>query len=156
MTTFNSSEQTKAWCHTQCPKVALPRGSRSSLQRSERSRETCTERESSSPHGQWCSRNFEVHGRLFCVLTGGCTRRSESPEIFFFQHVKTGHLVWPSQKSFRAMHTGLRREENANRFFQRAHTSTVHWDTCKDQSIAKGCYFLTCGGNALIINEFQL
>ena len=92
MTTFNSSEQTKAWCHTQCPKVALPRGSRSSLQRSERSRETCTERESSSPHGQWCSRNFEVHGRLFCVLTGDCTGRSKSPEIFFFQHVKTGHF----------------------------------------------------------------
>ena len=92
MTTFNSSEQTKAWCHTQCPKVALPWGSRSSLQRSERSRETCTERESSSSHGQWCSRNFEVHGRLFCVLTGGCTRRSESPEISFFQHVKTGHF----------------------------------------------------------------
>ena len=92
MTTFNSFEQTKAWCHTQCPKVALPRGSRSSLQRSERSRETCTECESSSPHGQWCSRNFEVHGRLFCVLTGDCTGRSKSPEIFFFQHVKTGHF----------------------------------------------------------------
>ena len=85
-----------------------------------------------------------------------CTRRSESPEISFFQHVKTGHLVWPSQKLFWAMHPGLRREENANRFFQRAHTSTVHWDTCKARSIGKGCYFLTCGGNALIISEFQL
>ena len=99
MTTFNSFEQTKAWCHTQCPKVALPRGSRSSLQRSERSRETCTERESSSPHGQWCSRNFEVHGRLFCVLTGDCTGRSKSPEIFFFQHVKNRTLWWGLHKN---------------------------------------------------------
>ena len=79
------------------------------------------------------------------------------PRVIFLPACKKQDtLVGPSQKSFQAMHTGLRREENANRFFQRAHTSTVHWDTCKDRSIAKGCYFLTCGGNALIINEFQL